>query len=61
MAHVFISYSSRHRDLTAALAALLIKEGYSVWWDHNLESWGSYQKQIDAALQAASVDVTPAI
>jgi len=57
MAHVFISYSSRHRDLTERLAALLGEVGYSVWWDYDLESWASYQRQIDAALQAASVVV----
>lgn len=57
MADVFISYSSKHRDLTEKLAAVLGKEGYSVWWDYDLESWGSYQKQIDAALQAATVVV----
>ena len=53
MAHVFIAYSSKHRDLTEKPAA----QGYSVWWDYELESWGSYQKQIDAALQAAAAVV----
>src|SRR5262245_11887679 len=55
MADIFISYSSKHRDLTENLAALLRK--HTVWWDYNLESWGSYQKQIDTAIQAASVVV----
>lgn len=31
--------------------------GYAVWWDFDLESWGSYQSQIDAALAEAAVVV----
>jgi tetratricopeptide (TPR) repeat protein len=57
MADIFISYSSKHRDLTRKLAALLEKEGYSVWWDHALESWGSYEAQIRAASESARVVV----
>jgi tetratricopeptide (TPR) repeat protein len=57
MAHIFISYSSKHRDLTEHLAALLKNEGYPVWWDYDLESWGAFQTQIDNALKAASVVV----
>jgi len=57
MADVFISYSSKHRGLTEKLAALLAKEGYSVWWDHDLESWGSYEAQIRAALESARIVV----
>jgi hypothetical protein len=57
MAQVFISYSSKHKDLTRRLVSVLEKEGYAVWWDHELESWGPYQVQIDKALAAASVVV----
>ncbi|MCA3586357.1 MAG: toll/interleukin-1 receptor domain-containing protein, partial [Methylocystis sp.] len=57
MAHVFISYSSRHRELTRQLAERLVAEGYPVWWDHALESWGAYEPQIRAALDAASAVV----
>ena len=57
MAHVFLSYSSRHRELTRELAAAIAADGYDVWWDHVLESWGSCQKQICAALDAARVVV----
>ena len=57
MGHVCISYSSKHRDLTERLAALLKSEGFAVWWDYDLESWGSYQTQIDEAWNAASVVV----
>ena len=57
MADVFLSYSSRHPELTRQLAAVIEAEGYSVWWDRDLESWGSYQRQIRAALDAARVVV----
>jgi len=37
--HIFISYSSKHRDLTRALAAAIDAQygAGSVWWDHALE------------------------
>jgi tetratricopeptide (TPR) repeat protein len=57
MTRVFISYSQRHRDLTHKLAQLLEREGYSVWWDHSLESRGPFWTQIRAALDAADVIV----
>jgi hypothetical protein len=57
MADILISYSSKYRDLTEKLAALLGKEGYSVWWDLALESWGSYEAQIRAELEVARVVV----
>lgn len=52
---IFISYSSRHRDLTRALAAALEAQygAGSVWWDEALEARGPYAEQIHAALQAA--------
>ena len=54
MSHVFISYSSKHRDLTARLAERLDAEGYPVWWDHALEAYGPYEPQIRAAIEAAA-------
>ena len=56
---IFISYSSKHRDLTRGLASL-IEAQYgvgSVWWDHELESRTSYAVQIKAALEQARVIV----
>lgn len=57
MAHIFISYSSLHRDLTPQLSDRLVAEGYAVWWDHALEAWGEYEPQIREALDAASAVV----
>lgn len=58
-APIFISYSSRHRDLARVLAAS-IEAQYgdgSVWWDRGLESRASYSRQIKAALEKARVVV----
>ncbi len=60
MAHeIFISYSSKHRDLTRELAAAIEAQygAGSVWWDHALEARGPYATQIRAALEAARVVV----
>ena len=59
MHSIFISYSSKHRELTRELAAAIeaqYGEG-SVWWDHALESRASYSDQIKAALEEARVVV----
>lgn len=59
MHDVFISYSSRHRELTRTLAAAIEQQyGHlSVWWDHALEARSSYATQIRAALEASRVVV----
>ncbi|MFO1206471.1 MAG: tetratricopeptide repeat protein [Burkholderiales bacterium] len=59
MKPIFISYSSKHRDLTRKLSGV-IEEQYgagSVWWDQELESRASYSEQIKAALEGARVVV----
>ena len=59
MKPVFISYSSKHRDLTRGLASLIEAQygAGSVWCDHELESRASYAVQIKAALEQARVIV----
>lgn len=60
MAHeIFISYSSKHRELTQRLAAVIETQygAGSVWWDHALESRASYSEQIKAALEKSRVVV----
>ena len=57
MSLVFLSYSSRHRDLTRTLAERLEAEGYPVWWDHALEAWGAFEPQIRQALQDSAAVV----
>jgi len=59
MQPIFISYSSRHRDLTRELAEVIEAQygAGSVWWDHALESRASYSEQIKAVLEKARVVV----
>jgi hypothetical protein len=59
VADIFISYSSKHRELTRALAAAIEAQygAGSIWWDHALESRASYSAQIKAALEKARVVV----
>ncbi|MFM9941237.1 MAG: tetratricopeptide repeat protein [Hyphomicrobiaceae bacterium] len=56
---IFISYSSKHRDLTRQLAADIEAQygAGAVWWDHALESRAAYAQQIKAALEEARVIV----
>jgi hypothetical protein len=59
VAQIFISYSSKHRELTRRLAdAIEVQYGSrSVWWDRDLESRASYADQIRTALEQARVVV----
>src|SRR5262245_7575961 len=59
MKPIFVSYSSKHLELTRQLVQLL-EATYgpeSVWWDRDLESRGAYADQITAALEQARVVV----
>ncbi len=53
MADVFISYSSRHRDLTEELAAYLDGCGLDVWWDRELVARSPFDEQIQEELGLA--------
>jgi hypothetical protein len=53
VAHVFISYSSKHRDLTEQLATFLESCGLDVWWDQALEARGPFTGQIHEKLKSA--------
>jgi hypothetical protein len=53
VAHVFISYSSKHRDLTEKLAAFLQSCGLEVWWDRELAARGPFAGQIHEELRTA--------
>ncbi len=59
MHEIFISYSSKHRPLTAELAAALEQQygAGSVWWDTELEARAAYATQIRAALEQSRVVV----
>ena len=55
MHEIFISYSSKHRELTRRLAWAIEKQygAGSVWWDKALETWGGFESQIRAKADAA--------
>lgn len=59
MHEIFISYSSKHRPLTAELVAVLEAQygAGSVWWDKELEARAAYAPQIRAALEKSRVVV----
>ena len=58
MAHVFISYSSRHLALTERIKASLRAKGLTVWHDlEALEGRGRFDGQIRAGLQQADAVV----
>jgi BRCT domain type II-containing protein len=50
MGHIFISYSSKDRSTTRALAKILEKQGLKVWWDKNLEPGKAFDRAISKAL-----------
>ena len=57
MSHVFISYSSKHPDLTQQLAAFLEAAGLEVWWDRELAARGPFKDQIHDKLATAGAVV----
>ncbi|MBT3069622.1 toll/interleukin-1 receptor domain-containing protein [Rhodomicrobium sp. Az07] len=57
MADIFISYSKKDIEQARVIAALLEAEGYSVWWDPNLEAGDQFRKVIMKELAAAKAVV----
>jgi len=53
MADIFISYSKKDVKHVRLFAAALEAEGYSVWWDKNLESGDDFSEVILKQLQLA--------
>lgn len=53
MADIFISYARADREKIEKLAAALEAEGYSVWWDRQIESGAEFSKDIERELEAA--------
>ncbi|HMH53669.1 MAG TPA: toll/interleukin-1 receptor domain-containing protein [Candidatus Acidoferrum sp.] len=53
MADVFISYKSEDRSSAELIARALEVEGFTVWWDPDLQSGQDYQEVIDTNLRTA--------
>jgi hypothetical protein len=53
MADIFLSYVRDDEGLARKLAALLEREGRSVWWDRSIKGGARYAREIEDALVAA--------
>lgn len=53
MSDIFISYSSNDRPWVAGFAKTLEAHGWSVWWDRNIPTGGSFNAVIRQELSAA--------
>jgi TIR domain len=57
MSDVFISYSSKNRSGAQRLAAALSAQGWTVWWDREIQTGQVYHEAIEQALHAAKAVV----
>jgi len=57
MTQIFISYSKQHRDLTERFATLFQREGWSVWYDRELDGVDLYEPEIARHLKQADLAV----
>lgn len=53
MADIFISYASEDRPRVAQLQALLLRCGWSVWWDHDIPAGYVFRLVISEELESA--------
>jgi len=53
MADVFVSYARSDKARVAPLVAALEAQGWSVWWDPEIEAGQQFDDQIEAELDAA--------
>ena len=54
MADIFLSYASDDRERVKPLVEALETDGFSVWWDRNIQAGASYDREIEAAINEAS-------
>ena len=53
MANIFLSYVHEDEPRARAIAALLEREGHTLWWDRHIRGGTQYASEIEAALAAA--------
>ena len=54
MSDIFISYSSKDRPWVDTFAKVLESQGWSVWWDRQIPTGGSFHAVIRQELRAAT-------
>ncbi len=52
MAEIFISYKSERRKAARHLEQILVRYGYTVWFDHALVRGHDYEAQIQRKIEA---------
>ncbi len=57
MADIFVSYASGDRQRVEPLASALEAEGYTVWWDRNIQGGAEFSDEIEKALQVSKIVV----
>ncbi|HUK83229.1 MAG TPA: TIR domain-containing protein [Verrucomicrobiae bacterium] len=53
MADIFLSYASEDRERVAALVEAFERQGWSVWWDRNIDAGQHFDSVIEEQIQAA--------
>lgn len=53
MADIFVSYASEDRERVAELVAAFERQGWSVWWDRNIDAGQHFDSVIEEQIQAA--------
>ena len=53
MANIFLSYVHEDEPRARAIAALLEREGHTLWWDRQIRGGTQYASEIEAALAVA--------
>lgn len=57
MSDIFISYKREEREKARAIAEMLVKHGYDVWWDIELLPGDKFSREIDEVIKNASAAI----
>ena len=51
MADIFLSYAKEDRDVARRLSRLLVKAGWTVWWDRRIPAGRTWRRMLETALR----------
>jgi hypothetical protein len=51
MADIFLSYAKQDRDVARRLSRLLVKAGWTVWWDRRIPAGRTWRRMLETALR----------